>query len=29
MEDILFRQNIRPESEQFEAKSLFETPILA
>ena len=29
MNDILFRQNIRPEAESFKAKSLFDTPILA
>jgi len=29
MNDILFRQNIRPEAESYKAKSLFDTPILA
>jgi hypothetical protein len=29
MDEVLFRQNIRPEGEQFEAKTLFDTPILA
>lgn len=29
MDDVLFRQNIRPESESFKAESLFETPVLA